>query len=86
MPIGPLFSFEESTGSSVFSSGIITVTGTISGLPPGSYVISILPAKSNNHKLVHADPLPSAVISSSAPTAGVSFATTYAPKTRTVTW
>ena len=93
----PLFWFtgggtSTSTGSSpapgVFSSGVIHVSGTISGLPIGEYAISILPALSSNHKLVHADPLPTVTISSSVAN-GVStatFTTTYALKTRVVTW
>lgn len=78
-----------STGSSaptVFSSGIITVSGTISGLPAGQYAISILPAQSSNHKIVHADPLPTVTITSSSPTATANFATTYALGHRVVTW
>jgi hypothetical protein len=68
---------------------VINVSGTISGLPAGEYAISILPAKSSNHRLVHADPLPSVTISSSVAN-GVStatFATTFTSTlTRVVTW
>ena len=87
MPIGPLFSFETSDSQTpVFSSGVITVSGTISGLPAGVYAISILPAKSSNHRLVHHDPLPSVTVTSCAPTASATFATTYFLGTRMVTW
>ena len=75
-----------STGPAVFSTGVITVSGTISGVPAGVYAISILPALSSNHKIAHADPLPSVSISSSSPTATANFATTYALGTRVVTW
>lgn len=86
MPLWWFLGGSTSADVTVFSTGIITVSGTITGLPAGNYVISILPAKSNNHRLVHADPLPSASISSSSPAATVTFATTYALGTRMVTW
>lgn len=75
-----------STGPAVFSSGVITVSGTISGLPAGEYAISVLPAKSSNHRIVHADPLPSVTITSSSPSGSATFTTTYALGTRVVTW
>ena len=71
--MSPIFDFSQavsqaaSTGTTpqVFSSGIITLTATITGLPVGQYALSILPARVTDHRLVLPDPLPTTIITSS---------------------